>query len=873
MKKNEKNVSAPAGKKRLLWLPVVLIVVAIAAIFLGWYLNRYQFYAEHEQYIAEPEAALPGSEFTGLEDAEPSVAGMKLAASNDNLKLYANEKTGEVAVYDKRTGQTVYSNPPEADSDAIANKTNKGYLKSQFLVEYYNAGLTTNTYDSFSKCVELGNIAAEAIDGGVRFIYEVGDEVDIFYIPHLLSDERFNELYEGAPDNVKKLMKGQENSFYIQDPETGNWVIGEYGETMSARNRNRISNSFVEQGMTEEEYFDWMEKAGVEGAETLGFTITLEWKLLEDGVQCTVPADRIEERGGGRVGRIQLLPFMGAASTDETGYMVVPNGSGSLIRFNNGKTNTSAYNQYIYDMDLVDAEYNKTQNVQPIRLPIFAICREDSTILASIEKGSSLALLTADISGRSHTYNNVYATFVLRGDEKLSMFGAGEMADMPIVENDLYPETLTVRYTLLGEDYTGYSGVARAYRERLIADGVLTPKAEGGDIPFYYDVIGGVKETAHTMGIQHLRVAPMTTFEQAGTMAGQLASAGVGNQVMNFKGWMNGGYYHDVVDKIKVLRQLGGKDDLEKLSNAMATLGGEFYADAAIQNVSLVSKRYRSTSESSRYYGAGYAVSFGEVNPATLRRTSSLGYKENLYDLLSPRFLPYYVGHYIEAMEDIDVSGLSLRDMGSELHADKKRSNLINREEALMVTEAMMDQFQATGKDLMIAGGNGYALEGVKHVVGVPMSATEYFIVDETIPLYQMVTHGCVDYAGMPINTLTTQNEREELLKLVEYGASTRYIFTWEEATEMKYTGLNKFYATTFDAWMDEAVENYNYVNGALSAVSNAQIQEHCSLSATLKKVTYDNGTVIYINYGDEAAEADGVTIPADDYVVKGGVE
>ena len=34
----------------------------------------------------------------------------------------------------------------------------------------------------------------------------------------------------------------------------GNWVIGEYGPTMSARNRNRISQSFLEQGMTDDEY-------------------------------------------------------------------------------------------------------------------------------------------------------------------------------------------------------------------------------------------------------------------------------------------------------------------------------------------------------------------------------------------------------------------------------------------------------------------------------------------------------------------------------------------------------------------------------------------------------------------------------------------
>ena len=873
MKKN-KNVSSPAvqGKsRRWLWVTLAVILVIAAAV-LGWYLMRYQFYREHKQYIVEPAAAVQGVEFTALEDASPAVEGMALAAQNDILKLYVNAQTGEVAVHDLRSGKTVYSNPPEAGSDKVANKTNKNYLKSQFLVEYFNSGLTSNTYDSFTKCVDLDNLKAESIPDGVRFTYEVGDEVEVYYVPHVLSDARFQELYNGSSATVQKLMTGQTNSFYAQG-EDGDWHITENGVKMSIRNLNRMSEAFLELGLTPEEYYDWQEKAGVETAETLGFTIVLEWRLAGDGVECTVPADRIEERGGGMVSKIQLLPYMGAASAGEEGYLVVPNGSGAVINFNNGKTTSAAYSQYVYDMDLVDAEYTKTQTTQAVRLPLFAICREDSTILATIEKGESLATISADVSGRNNSYNNAYASFVLRGDEKLSMFGAGETADMPIVEDDLYAETLTVRYTFLNEDYAGYSGVANYYRERLISEGVLTVKAEAGDIPFYYDVIGGVKETAHTLGVQHLRVMAMTTFNEAADMAQYIAGAGVTNQVMNFQGWMNGGYYHDVADRIKVQRQLGGKDDLEALDDALTALGGELYADVAFQNVTYIAKRYRYTEESSRYYGAGYSVSFGEVNPANLRRTASLGYSENLYDLLSPKFLPWYVGHFIEEMEEIDVSGVSLRDLGYELHADKKRTDVINREEALMIVKAQLDELQQMGRSLMISGGNDYALEGVKHVIGAPMSATEYFIVDETIPLYQMVVHGCVDYTGKALNTLTSDDLRKELLQLIEYGASTRYIFTWEEATEMKYTGLNKYYATTFASWADEAVENYAYVNAALSQVSGAQMTAHESLTDNVKKVTYSNGVTLYINYGETDVQADGYTIPAKDYLAMGGVK
>ena len=874
MSKKTKNASpaAPVTNGWKKWLYIALAAVTlVVVVVLSWYLMRYQFNNTYKQYVAAHDDAVTGSEFTPLEDAEPSVEGYVLVAQNDILKLYCDPATGVVAVYDLRTGVTTWSNPPLASKDKVANKVNRGYLQSQVMVDYYNAALTTGSFSTFADAVELGAMRVESIPNGVRFIYDLGEKVTIYYIPEFISDERFQELYAAVPEDLHEALCGRSNSFYEQR-EDGNWYMSEKGSMMAVRTRKKVSDAFLEAGLTPEEYYYWQELGGVEVEETLGFTVVLDWTLEGDSVLCTVPVDMIEERGGGMIYRIQLNPYFAAAGTDETGYMVVPNGSGSIIRFNNGKQTNAQYSQYIYDMDLVDAEYTKTQNIQSVRLPIFAICREGSTVLATVEQGATLANIVADVSGRNNGYNNAFAIFTIRGDEKLAMFGAGETADLPIVEKNFYDHPIAVRYTFLPPEYTGYVGVANYYRETLIAQGVLTPKAEGGDIPFYYDVIGGVKETAHTMGVQHLRVKAMTTFEQAGEMAAKLNELGVGNQVMNFQGWMNGGFFHDVADKVKVLRQLGGRGDLMALAETMKQYG-EIYLDVAFQNVTFISKRFNINAESSRYYGAGYAVQFGETNPTNLRRTASLGYAENIFNLLSPKFLPHYVGGFTKAIRGYDESlGISLRDLGWELHADKKRTAIINREEALDVVVSQLEELKATGRNLMVTGGNLYALAGAKHILGAPMGATEYFIVDETIPLYQMVMHGCVDYTGQPMNTYVTDNTRRTLLEMVEYGASPRYVFTWEAATEMKYTGLNKYYSATFDSWAEAAAANYAFVNGALCHVSDAFMVNREVITETLVRVDYSNGVSIYVNYGSEAAQADGCTIEPMNYYVKGGV-
>ena len=111
-----------------------------------------------------------------------------------------------------------------------------------------------------------------------------------------------------------------------------------------------------------------MELAGVEVALPLSFTIALEYRLADDGIEVSVPASMIEENGGGSLYRIRLLGYFGAAGADEEGYLVVPNGSGSLIYFNNGKSSVENYSQYIYDIDPLAADYTLLENTKKVRL-------------------------------------------------------------------------------------------------------------------------------------------------------------------------------------------------------------------------------------------------------------------------------------------------------------------------------------------------------------------------------------------------------------------------------------------------------------------------------------------------------------------------
>ncbi len=856
-------------KKKII-ISALSVVCVAALIWLVNYLVRYQFYDAYKAYTKDYEYQYEENvkAFSPIVESKSDVEGMELVCENDHLKLYTNTQTAEIAVYDKRNGKTVYSNPQDAEEDAIANQVHKNYLKSQLVIDYFNSGRTSSTYDSYSMGVANGQVEAQAMENGIRYVYEIGDTTSpTGIVPVYITQERLDEFASKLEEKEANRLKGN----YVESSVGDGWMELMEGSRKGAGTLRRIAGYLEAAGYTAEDYEKDMTDSGVEGAVNISFKLALEYRLEEDHLVVTLPTDSIEERGGGYIYRVQLLRYMGAAGDEEEGYLLVPNGSGSLINFNNGKTSTEDYNQFIYGIDPLAMDYTVLDIGEDIRMALYGISRPDSGILATIEDGQSLASITASVAGKVNEYNYVYPTFSLRGSDRLSMFGTtGNEAELPILETDYYKADCTVRYTFLTGEESSYTGMANYYRNRLLSEGKLTLNGESGDIPFYYDVIGGVKMTKYFLGAQYLSVEPLTTFDEAGKISDDLAADGIGKQVVNFQGWSNGGYYHDVPDKLKAIGKLGGKKGLEELNDKVSANGGRFYADTAFQKVTYISKRYKYNYETSRYYGGGYIASFGQLNPINLRQTSSLTYRETLYDLISPKFLVRYVDKFTGAMNQFDGVGISLRDLGNTLHSDKKRTEVIDRNQSMHIVEAQLEKIDGLNRNVMISGGNDYTLPYVEDIINAPISHNDYFIVDEEVPFYEMLIHGSVNYAGNVINLSDTYDRLDIVLRLIENGASPHFAFTWEESSAMKYSGLNSYYATTYKNWKEDAIAIYGEVNDALKHVSGETITGHQIYDNGVRKVVYSNGVTYYINASDTDAEADGKMIPARSYEMEG---
>ncbi len=842
----------------------VLMIIVVG--YLIYFVNHYRLYDDYKKFLSTYKAE-KGSEFKAISEDTADVQGMVLVSENDNYKLYTNTETTEIAVWDKKAQTAIYSNPKNRNQDMIATSSNKSELQSTLNVEYYTSDSQKATINNYDLSIANEQFEVEQIENGIRYVYTLENaEEDYGLVPEKISEERMQSLVldklESAGD--RKQITGKyklTDGYYVLSDAAKDNKIG----------MKRLGGCFEKAGYTAEDYAVDMEGSDIE---RVSFTIPLEYRLEEDGLKVSVPASEIKEGGSAKISNIEVLKFFGAGEKTENGQLFVPNGSGSLIYFNNGKQEETSYSQHVYGIDPVSQSYTVVENTETIRMPIFGIINDTSkiAILGVIEEGDALASVLADVSGRFNSYNYTYASFNMREAKLLSMKGSwGQTSNITSVEKDFYARNYTIHYSFLQGEDASYSGLAKCYREKLISEGKLGELETTKENTFFLNVMGVVETEEHFLGVPYDGQYAMTTFAQAQEIVEALHEKGVDGINLNYKGWFNGGIYHDVADKVSVSGKLGGVKELQELKEFLQENGDNLTLDVAFQKVSSDSERFNALQEGSKYY-TGSIVSYGEVNPVNYSQTYDFGHEELMYTLMSPKYLTRYVSGFVtEFKKDFHGYGISLRDLGDILSSDKKRTELINRQEAQEIVTANLQNVKATGSEVTVSGGNAYAWAVADNITEVSIGGTDYRIIDEHIPFYQMVIHGRITYSGGAWNIGQPKANQERILNYIEYGVMPKYTMAYADTSNLSYTSSEDQYSVCYKDWIENAAEVYQIINSALGKVAGAEMTNHLRIEEDLVKVEYSNGTTIYINYSSEQKTMDGITIDAMNYAVKEG--
>ena len=103
------------------------------------------------------------------------------------------------------------------------------------------------------------------------------------------------------------------------------------------------------------------------------FRLALEYKIVDGGFEVRLPANGIEfDEEAYQFDTVQILPYFGTGSNTYCGYTMIPDGSGSLIRFEDVKGITYNISGQVYGADYAYHEISG-QHSEVMRWPVWGV--------------------------------------------------------------------------------------------------------------------------------------------------------------------------------------------------------------------------------------------------------------------------------------------------------------------------------------------------------------------------------------------------------------------------------------------------------------------------------------------------------------------
>ncbi len=804
-----------------------------------------------------------GEASTQLPAPENGLAeGMEQAAENEFLILYVNRETTEIAVQDKRSRAIWYSNPQNREEDAIATGYNKAKLNVQVEITYFDKAGNSLKYDNYTHSVQNGQFVIEEASNGVNIVYTLGEvKSDIDAIPKYISEERFQSVIldkiadAGDKREVEKRFKHDEENKRYERRDSSFKGVG----------LTKVTEIFNAIGYTEEQRAVDKEAYGESAEGNANVRVPLHYKLDGAYLQVSIPAGEVEYPDTMNIQTLSLLPFFGASGREDEGYTLVPDGSGSLIHFNNEKTYAAAYRTAMYGNDAAISQLIRIQKEEAARLPVFGMKYEHKGFVAIIEEGDAVAAVEADVSGRLNSYNTVGSSFTIHNLEEVTLTNGWRSSTVKKFQAEPFQGSISIRYGFLGAEDASYSGMAELYRDYLTerADMARLTVEEG--VPFYVELVGGIPKKKFFLGIPYSAYEPLTTFEQAETILSHMNSLGIGDIKLRYTGWFNGGIQHDLPSSVSVDKKLGGRKGLSDLQAYAAGHQVELFPDAAFLEVAPKADGFKKSSQASRFI-TGKTAQIYPYYAANFRQEEERdpGY------VLSPKALSSVVDGFLDDYNKLRLDGLSLRDLGSKLNSDYNRSEVVDREEAKQLALEQVKRMSDSGRQLLVEGGNAYTAPYAHHIVNAPMGSSGFNLTDESVPFFQLVFHGYAQYAGSAWNMGDNQDLTHQFLQALETGSGLYYNWFFADSSSIKLTEFDYLYSADYRRWIDEAADAYRELNEVLGDVQSQTIVDHRKLDEGVYQTTFEQGKTIIVNYNDTAANVNGMTVGAKDYWVGG---
>lgn len=856
-------------RKKLIWklIPWMLVIAALAALVVFVFIPLYSIQDKGQMH---PPLV---SFYEGGNDP--------VVMENDQLLFELDPSSTHFTVTEKATGRIWNSNPKDASNDSIAKAANKEILDSTLIVTYTvpggEVGLNNYAYSIVNQSYDIKKLE----DGSVRIDYVVGKIEKNYIIPVAITQERYEAFIEKLSKNDKrkvskyymlytpeKLDKAKNKDELVENyPEILNQPLYILASDVSETNKKKVEALFADVGYTQNDYDeDMLLVANSTRKSKAVFNVPMIYSLEGNDLVVRIPYEELKYQNEYPLTYLSVLPMFGAAGQDQDGFILIPEGGGAIIHYNNQNLSQSSYYANLYGWDY-GTERREAISETKDAFPVFGMTRDGGSFICIMEGASSYSGVAADIAGRYNSYNYAYGKYNVLHFDRYNV--SQKTADLIYVYEDELPlDTIVQRYRFVNSDK--YTDMASAYGDYLLEHYPhLQEKTVTDDLPVVVEMIGAIDKKVVKFGMPVKSIVPTTTFSQAEEIISDLKKGGIDNLSVVMAGWSNGGMNQRVLTSVHVLSELGGESGMKKLIKKAKEDQVDLYFDGinCFAYDSGLLNGFLSFRDAARYTTREEVKLYPYDNV-----TYQLQKDHDPYYLVKPSYAKQNASNLIKALKERDVQGVAFRDIGNLLSADYYKKDIVTREKVKDMNVQTLQEAQAAGLKTLIKEGNDYAIPYSDLIINMNLTGNAYSIIDETIPFYQIAIHGICNYTGDSINL--SGDYRDSMLKAIEYGAGLYFCLIKEDTRVLMESDYTNLCSTGYDLWKEDILSMASRYQKEMKGLNKERIVNHEHISEFVTATTYGNGTKVYVNYDTEDFSKGNLTVPARDYYVeKGGIK
>ncbi|MCM1027051.1 MAG: DUF5696 domain-containing protein [Roseburia sp.] len=610
--------------------------------------------------------------------------------------------------------------------------------------------------------------------------------------------------------------------------------------------------------------------------------------LGEESIDYYIPYEEMTGSGLNSLAAVDITPFLGASGgrmnvmNPETlewekvdnyrvpGYVLVPDGSGSLIRF---VDNTSVFNAYegdVYGKDYATetnysfAYYDDVPVKDPV-MPVFGIAHGNGQMAfaAWANEGAEYMDIIVNPDGtKATTYTWAYPRFELNINyyQLYDEQGSGFFKQM----DEIYRYNIDITYAFLfgdGSDGTpsaDYVGMARVYREYLIQKGELTPLEDfAEDIPIRLDFIMADSKS----GIVGNTQVEMTTAEDVEDILGQVMEKGITNISSGLIGWQKGGESLSKPYKLKFSGAIGSKGDFKKLIRDFAEQGVDISLSRDTVTVNKKMVNYYNTAVKciSNWY---LSIDKSAILPENV--------PTYLFSYATPEKAAAWTGQLADKTSDFSES-LTLTGLPHVLTSNWNRDGVITSlTESIELYRNTLEEIGQETK-LNLENPNMYLWKYTDRYLQIPVGSSQFIFETDAVPFLELVLHGTMElYAPYANFSFYTQ---DCILRMIDYNISPAFILSKEPSYKLSDTFSANYYSTEYTLYEDLIQDVYGQINGALSQVQGYEWTNRYVPEDGVAVNTYQKGgqtKYIIINYTEHDVTWQGTAVSPESAAVVG---